>query len=49
VRDLYFVSLSLLLWLFNFVAPTCSFVVVVLHGSVGEHDVLVGRGFGGKC
>jgi hypothetical protein len=28
----------LLWWFFNFVAPTCSVVVVVLHGSVGDVD-----------
>jgi hypothetical protein len=28
----------LLWWFFNFVAPTCSVGVVILHGSVGDVD-----------
>jgi hypothetical protein len=40
VRDLYLFHLVVLLlrWFFNFVAPTCLVVVVVLHGSVGDFD-----------
>jgi hypothetical protein len=39
---LFHLVVLLLWWFFNFVAPTCSVVVVVLYGSVGDGDC--GRG-----
>jgi hypothetical protein len=40
VRDLYLLHLVVLMlwWFFILVAPTCSFVVVVPRGSIGDVD-----------